>query len=293
MGVIVEYKSNCANGYKIMCESYNSAADVVRDCKERPFIDGRGFDNMGDGQLGGHTPKWLGVESYEEALRLLEEGYQPVVEKMKTQIKANLQGEAKRISFHNDVVGYAPIVPLAIMGVPNSMLNSYMKPIKSKVIDVYYDGAFRGVTSSDDIIATGAKVISVIMKLEQQGYRFNLYQVQGYSDETGTNLMKVKLKDAAQPIDIKRISFPMAHTAFFRVIGFDWYSKTPRGRYISSYGKALSDIDKTKGRLGEMFKEMFGKNAVYVSGNAIMHKGKNGEKYLTEVFTECGKNIKA
>lgn len=293
MGVIVEYKSKCANDYKIMCESYNSAAEVVRDCKERPFIDGRGFDNMGDGHLGGNTPGWLGVESYEQALRLLEEGYQPVVEEMKTMIKTNLQGEAKRISFHNDVVGYAPIVPLAIMGVPNSMLNSYMKPIKSKVVDVYYDGAFRGSTSSSDIIATGAKVISVIMKLEQQGYRFNLYQVQGYSDEMGTNLMKVKLKDAAQPIDLKRISFPMAHTAFFRVIGFDWYSKTPRGRYISSYGRALSDISKTSGKLGEMFREMFGKNAVYVSGNAIMYRGKDGEKYLTEVFTECEKNIKA
>ena len=293
MGIIVEYKSKCANDYKIMCESYNSAADVVRDCREREFISGKGFDNMGDGHLGGNAPSWLGVESYEQALKLLEEGYQPVVEEMKTMIKTNLQGEGKRISFHNDVVGYAPIVPLAIMGVPNSMLNSYMKPIKSKVVDVYYDGVFRGVTSSSDIIATGAKVISVIMKLEQQGYRFNLYQVQGYSDETGTNLMKVKLKDAAQPIDLKRISFPMAHTAFFRVIGFDWYSKTPRGRYISGYGKALSDISKTSGKLNEMFKEMFGKNAVYVSGNAIMYRGKDGEKYLMEVFTECEKNIKA
>lgn len=293
MGVIVEYKSKCANGYKIMCESYNSAADVVRDCREREFVSGRGFNNMGDGHLGGHTPDWLGVESYEQALKLLEEGYQPVVEEMKTMIKTNLQGEAKRISFHNDVVGYAPIVPLAIMGVPNSMLNSYMKPIKSKVVDVYYDGTFRGVTSSSDIIATGAKVISVIMKLEQQGYRFNLYQVQGYSDERGTNLMKVKLKDACQPIDIKRISFPMTHTAFFRVIGFDWYSKTPRGRYISSYGMVLSDINKTSGKLSEMFKEMFGKNAVYVSGNELKYKGEGGEQYLTEVFTKCEKNIKA
>lgn len=293
MSVITEHKSKCANGYKVMCESYNSAAEVVRDCKERPFIGGRGFGNMGDGNLGGHTQNWVGVQSYEQALRLLEEGYQPVVEEMKTMIKTNLQGEAKRISFHNDVVGYAPIVPLAIMGVPNSMLNSYMKPIKSKVVDVYYDGTFRGMTSSDDIIATGAKVISVILKLEQQGYRFNLYQVQGYSDETGTNLMKVKLKDAAQPIDLKRISFPMAHTAFLRVIGLDWYSKTPRGRYISGYGRVLSGISKTSGKLSEMFKEMFGKNAVYVSGNELQYKGESGEQYLTEVFTECGKNIKA
>ena len=34
-------------------------------CKGCPYIDGRGFDNMGDGQLGGHTQKWVGVESYD------------------------------------------------------------------------------------------------------------------------------------------------------------------------------------------------------------------------------------
>lgn len=291
MSVIKEYKLKSAGGYKIMCESYNSATDVVADCKKRT-ITNSSFNDMADGNLGGECKKWCGVDSYEQALEYLEKGYQPVVDKLKSAIKANLQGQGKRISFHNDVVGYAPIVPLVIMGVPNAMINSYMKPIKAKVIDVYYDGTFSCGVKSDNIINTGAKVISTILQLEQQGYRFNLYQVQSYSDEDGCDLMCVKLKDSMQPIDLKRISFPLTHTGFFRVIGFDWYSKTPKGQYRCSYGHALCHEDKVKNKLGDMFKEMFGDNAVYVSGNALLNKGDDGEKYLQEVFTKCGKGMK-
>lgn len=285
MSVIKEVKLKCADGYKIMVEKYNSASEVVADCKKRS-ITSNSFDNMDNGNLGGHSYTWCGVKSYEEALGYLENGYQPTVDKLKTQIKANLQGQGKRISFHNDIVGYAPIVPLAVLGVPNSMINSKMKPIKAKVIDVYYDGTFSSCIKSDEIIETGAKVISVILQLEQQGYRFNLYQVQSYSDDSNCDLLCVKLKDAGQPIDLKRISFPMTHTGFFRVIGFDWYSKTPKGIYRCAYGRALCHTSKVNEKLDIVSKELFGDNAVYVSGNYLLNQ-ENGEEYLKEVFTKC------
>lgn len=293
MSVIREYQLKSANGYKIMCEQYNSAAEVVADCRTRKITD-RSFDDMNDGSLGGHSEEWCGVKSYDEALEYLEKGYQPVVDQLKSAIKADLTGKGKRISFHNDIVGYAPIVPLAIMGVPNAMVNSHMKTIKAKVIDVYYDGTFSGGVSSDTIIKTGQKVISVILQLEQQGYRFNLYQVQSYSNSSNCDMMIVKLKDAAQPIDLKRISFPLTHTAFLRVIGFDWYSKTPKGTYREGYGHAVWYENRIRNKLLEMFKEMFGSNAVYISGTNILNEGDKGEKYLKEVFTKCEKkDIKA
>lgn len=291
MSVIREYKLKSANGYKIMCEQYNSAAEVVADCKVRKITD-RMFHDMADGNLGGHDTDWCGVDSYEQALEYLEKGYQPVVDKMKFAIRANISGQGKRISFHNDIVGYAPIVPLAIMGVPNAMVNSHMKQIKAKVVDVYYDGVFGCGVSSENIIKTSSKVIAAILQLEQQGYRFNLYQVQSYSDREDCDMMTVKLKDAAQPLDLKRISFPLTHTGFFRVIGFDWYSKTPKGKYRPRYGHAIGYEDSVKSKLPAMFKEMFGENAVFVSGAELLQKGERGEEYLKEAFTKCN-GIKA
>ena len=289
MSVIREYK--VANGYKIMCERYNSAAEVVNDAKTRKITDTR-FDNMAV-NLGGQNSNWCGVKNYEEALKLLSEGYQPIVEKLKAEIKANVQGNAKRVSFTNDIVGYAPVVPLAIMGVPNAMMNSYMKTIKAKVVDVYYDGVFGCGVSSDKIIATGSKIIAMILQLEQQGYRFNLYQVQSYSDGTDCDMMTVKLKDAAQPLDLKRVSFPMTHTAFFRVIGFDWYSKTPRGKFRSAYGHALVNEGRVNKKIDEIAKTMFGENAVYISGEQLRQEGSRAEEYLKERFTKCKNSIKA
>ena len=234
-------------------ESYNSSADVVHDCKTRKITD-CSFDNMQDGTLGGNDKTWCGVESYEQALQFLEEGYQPTVEKLKAGIKSNLQGNGKRISFHNDIVGYAPIVPLAILGVPNSMISSRMKPIKAKVIDVYYNMTASSGTNSKDIIDAGVKLLSAVIALEQQGYRFNLYAVQNYYKTGVCYMLKVKVKDAMQPIDLKRISFPLTHTGFFRVIGFDWYSKCPEAKYISCYGRSL-DYDFTNEQMQKTAKE--------------------------------------
>jgi len=264
-------------------ESYNSSMDVVRDCKTRSITD-NSFHNM-QVDLGGKEPDWCGVDSYEQALQFLEEGYQPTVEKMKTGLKSRLQGQGKRISFHNDIVGYSPIVPLAILGVPNSMINSKMKPIKAKVIDVYYNMTAGWMIDSNDIIDAGCKILGAIMSLEQQGYRFNLYACQNYYEYGKCYMLKVKVKDAMQPIDLKRISFPLTHTGFFRVIGFDWYSKCPEAKYISGYGRSI-DYDFDRVRMTKASKELFGDNAVWFGCAKVIE---NDECYVKEVLEDAGK----
>lgn len=281
--MIKKVKSNEIN-VDFIVESYNSSADVVKDCKIRSITDSK-FHNM-QSNLGGNSPEWCGVNSYEQALQFLGEGYQPTVEKLKVGIKSNLQGNGKRISFHNDIVGYSPIVPLAILGVPNSMINSHMKPIKAKVIDVYYNMTAGSVTDSEDIIQAGIKLLSAVIELEQQGYRFNIYAVQNYYDYGECYMLKVKVKDAMQPIDLKRISFPLTHTGFFRVIGFDWYSKCPEAKYLCGYGHSI-DYDFDRERMSKVAKEIFGNNAVWFGCAKIIRKG---EEYIKEVLENAGNN---
>jgi hypothetical protein len=266
-----------------MIESYNSTADVVRDCKTRKITNSSFDDMQKEGKVESNT-KWYGVESYEQALQFLEEGYQSTVEKLKAGIKSNLQGNGKRISFHNDIVGYAPIVPLAILGVPNSMINSRMKPIKAKVIDVYYDMTATCNVSSRDIIDAGIKMLGAIISLEQQGYRFNLYSMQVYYENKKSYTLKIKVKDAMQPLDLKRVSFPLTHTGFFRVIGFDWYSKCPEAKYISCYGHSL-DYDFTNEQMQKTAKEIFGDNAVWFGCANII---KENDDYVKEVLVNAG-----
>lgn len=250
--------------YKINIEQYSSAMEVVADCKKRPITNNR-FHDMSTHEIN----DWYGVKSYDEALELLNNGYQPIVEQLKGLSKIKANGETKRIQFENDIQGFMPIVPLAMMGVPNSMINMTMKPIKCKVIDVYYDITAECGYSSDDIIKAGAKLVGTILELEKQGYRFNLYAVQGYAGSHDADMLAVKIKSSDKPLDLRRISFPLCHTAFFRVIGFDWYSKFPKATYRSGYG--YSFVQEFGTEFKELGKQLFGDNAVVIACRKLIN----------------------
>lgn len=276
-------------GCRVMAEVFNSAHEVV-ETSSRRSITNSNFHNMRDGKLGGHDADWCGgIHSFDEAEKLMQSGYQPTVDKLKAGIKANVQGQGKRISFFNDVVGYAPIVPLALQGVPTSMQNAYMKPIKAKVLNVYYDMTASCGTSSKDIMEAGQKLLAAIMELEMQGYKFNLYAIQSYyGDGLGADILCTKIKNSNTPLDIKRISFPLTHTGYFRVIGFDWYSRCPKAKFRWAYGHGLGyDFDEKK--MAEGFKEVFGENAVVFSCAKVIKKD---VEHLKEVMTDAGKGKK-
>ena len=249
------------NNAVINIERFNSAQEVVRASASRK-ITSDAFHNMEDPEQVDST--FTSVHSLEEALEIMRIGYQPAVENLKT-ANSGLSGQGKRIAFQNDVVGFAPVVPLAIMGVPQSMMNMHMRPIKTKVIDVYYSMTVSCATSTRTIIENGQRLLGAIMNLEHQGYRINLYAIQEYYRNGSADMLVVKIKSSNTPLDLKRMSFALIHPAFFRVVGFDWYSKTPNGQYRLNYGHALGyDFDEQTMQRG--FQEMFGQNAVVFSG---------------------------
>lgn len=272
------------DSYKFHIERFDSAAEVVEKCRSRKMTSSR-FDDVKSIRLGG----WYGVDTYDQALEYMRTGYQPTVESMRGVFKANKMGEGTRFSFRNEIQGFAPVVPLALKNVPNCMVNMMMKPIKAKVIDIYYDSTAVCSISSEKIIEAGQKLLGTIIEMERQGYRFNLYAVQNYSDSNDSDMMIVRLKNASQPLDLKRVSFPLTHTAFFRVIGFDWYSKMPGGRYRSGYGQTLVRAAGGSEGVKGKFAEMFGKNALYFSCTEIIEKDK---EYIKEAVKDGNSKIR-
>lgn len=276
MSIIKEYKSKFFGGH-LNIEMYNSAQEVAHDLEVRSMTDSH-F----------HSPRWGSFTgaSRDEAYRMLREGYQPVVDSLKAKMKFTASGSAKRFKMQNDVAGFQPIIPNAIMGLPNSMINSSLKPIKTKVVDIYYEMTVPYYREAGELIQAGQKMLGVIMELELQGYRFNLYCTQGYYNDTqGCDMLCVKIKSANQPMDLKRMSFPIAHTAFFRGIGFDWYSKFPKGTYRDGYGRHIT-ADKSVEDVQEEYKKLFGKSAIFFSANTIVSKGDQAEQYIKEVLAK-------
>lgn len=285
----IEKTVKAFNNQKVFVECYDSADEVVEVSGKRPYRNNFDQDMRKPGEV---SKSWHYVDSFEEATELMKTGYQPTVEKLKKgTLKANVQGQAKRISFSNDIVGFSPIVPLALQGVPNSMQNSYMKPIKAKVLDVYYDMTASCHTKAEDIIKAGQQLLAAIMELEMQGYKFNLYAIQSYySYGKGADILCTKIKSSNTLLDLKRISFPLTHTAYFRVIGFDWYSRCPKTTYRHAYGQALGyNFGEDAMRKG--FKEIFGDNCIVFSCAKVLNESSEHFKNAIKDNSNLGKKV--
>lgn len=284
MSTIKNIKVKSMRGCNVRLEMFSSSEEVVTTSAERPITD-RYFEDTRNKRM---SKGWEGVENWSEAERLMKNGHQPTVDRMKETLKnVNISGSSKRIKFTNDVVGYAPIVPLALQGVPNCMQNSRMTPINTKVLDIYYDCGAPSLYSAEDMLKAGQKLLGVILELEAQGYKFNLYAIGGQcdGDVRTADVMCVKIKSSNTPLDLKRISFPMAHPAFARVIKFDWYSRFPQGKYRSSYGYSLG-IKFSEEELTRGFEEMFGRKCVAFCCSKLI---RNDEEHIREAIKNAGR----
>jgi len=258
--------------HRTMIETFSSANELVSITKARKFNPNGGFDSdTFSGQRDGDG-SWQGCKTMKEAVGLLQNGWAENVEVLKNKMNGTKQKvDGKRMTFKNDVVGYTPIVPLAIMGIPNSMLNSHQRPIKTKIIDLYYDTTVSCGNSPKQILNNGMKIVETVINLEQSGYRVRLSAMQSYSNRETSDTLIVGVKSENQPLDIKRIMFPLMHPAMFRMIGFGWYERCPTATHRSGYGRALS-YTFTEKQMQDFIEKAFGKTAIYISGTFIQEK---------------------
>jgi len=274
MSVIYTKKVKAFNNKPINVERFDTPFEVVDVGNTRQlmpcFSDERGR---------ARDKSWTGVADFAEAQRYMADGYQPTVDKMKN-IDIKLEGQGKRFGFRNEVVGFTPVVPLVLQGVPNCMVNTHIKPIKAKVINVFYDMTASCGTDKEDMLEAGQRLLAACMELEMQGYKFNLYCTQTYWDRTDGDVICVKIKNANTPLNLKRMSFALTHPAFFRVIGFDWYSRFPNGKYRAGYGHAIG-YDFTDDVVSKGFEELFDQRCVvFTCSRAIRYDKESFKKTL-------------
>lgn len=169
---------------------------------------------------------FTGTKSYEEAVKFALEGYTKPLDALKRgTIEAERKGTApRRCRVVNDIVGYTPNVPAAVIGLPQSMIRSDNEPKKSKVVEILYSPDANYMVSEKTIEKAGIAVLSLINNLEKSGYRVALKIGFFVADMDGgeRTIATVKVKDWRQPIDLKKIAFPICNASMLRRIGFRW-----------------------------------------------------------------------
>lgn len=266
------------NGTDIRMEQFSNCREIVEICKSRPKNGSFRKSHFETGYK--CDSSFEGIKSMSEAYDMMNNGWSEKVDVLKENIR-NVQQKmsSEKISgLRPDVVGFVPIVPNALMGLPNSMLNTNMKPKKNKVINIVYGLSFSAYVDKDEIIEAGLKVMQAIMRLEAQGFRVRLTACQNYSprDNKCQHLMTVRCKSEDQPLDAQRVMFPMFHPAMFRSIGFGWYETLPEATYLEGYGTPIYHYMSEK-QIDDMMCQLFGRTAIYLDGTAVL---KDGDEYI-------------
>lgn len=173
--------------------------------------------------------KFTGTKDFGEAVDLLVNGWDVGIKELNKKIKANKLRQQDTIKAQSEIgmVGYQPIVPNYIMGLPNNMLGTKMKPVKQKVINIIKNVSYNCETTQQQIYDESIKSLEIIMALERAGYRINLYTMFGsrvtnaiyarYSKNLYI-IFLTKIKGANQRLNINKTAFPLCHSSFIRRI---------------------------------------------------------------------------
>lgn len=201
--------------------------------------------------------KWAGVV-YDDARELLQSGWSIESEKLNAMLNvADMKAKPMPAQkFGYGVVGFAPVVPLVLAGVPQNMLTKVKALGRDKVITVNKSISYNCGASSEEIEKESVKALAIVRRLEKVGYAVNLNVVWGVSSRNGGNgtryLWKVRVKAANERMNISKVAFPLVNPAFLRRIMFSVLEKwdgTPDS-FTCGYGYPIPD-SMAEGMLGK------------------------------------------
>ncbi len=191
------------------------------------------------------SKSFTGTDSWEESLDLMRTGYVEGMEKLKNDLLNSVNprttSTCKNISTV-DIVGFAPLVANAIIGMPKSMINSKKINTPSKVISIFYNPIDNGGVDSGRFVTAGAHLLSLIIQLEKGGYRVSLSIVSAFCTSKQKSIASVPIKDHRSKINPLKVSYPILHPSFFRRQMFRWLETNPDVEdevYRGTYGEPL------------------------------------------------------
>ena len=238
---------------------------------------------------------FTGTENYGEAERLMMNGWEEYVAEiresgLKVRNANSSTDYTSRKTPRNAVIGYAPHVPNAILGLPESMITTDNSPKKCKVISIFYVPCSTADTSTETYKKAGIALLSLINKLELGGYRVNLrasFKSSVCDNERicGT----VVVKTWRQPLDLSLVSFALAHPSFQRRIGFNWLETLPKldnNSWNCGYGRTIEVGDSNYDSCKKLYEDngVLNKNEFYISLKLIENCGFD----MKQVAEKCG-----
>lgn len=269
-------------------DSINQFMTAISTREENSAMKGCGHSKSG-------SEDFTGTKSWEEACEQLKEGWKKPLSEIKKEfgqfkVKSNVSASRQRVT--TGVVGYAPLVPNAIRGLPNSMITAERIPQKVKAVSIVYNVNVHCGWTPDQLIKCGIAVLKIVNQLELQGYRVKL-SVEVFSSCNDSDHLRclVSVKDWRQPIDLKKLCFPLVSPSMFRRMGFRWLETVPNmtnDGFRSGYGSPICGENQYQKDL-ERAKEykVIGENDYFLSAYMIKENRHDVKKIMEQAGMTC------
>ena len=174
---------NVDNNGKIEFVEFNSLQEFYKYLCDTPLNDSFRWKDLSSVKS---DYRFTQTNSYEEAVDLFHNGWSEMSQRLSQRLKAEGKMEQVMVAKSvQSVVGFQPIVPLYLSGIPNNMINRKMQPVKQKVVTLNKSVTYSCGVSTDEIVEESIKAFRIIQKLEAQNYRVNLNIVLGVYESNG------------------------------------------------------------------------------------------------------------
>lgn len=166
------------------------------------------------------SKSFTGTASFEQADNLRRKGDKKslaMLNKYKIKFDKYIQyNNGYKIKQRNDIHGFVPIVPNAIIGLPLSMINQSREAKKVKGIDIFYNVSVRCSTRTDDIARKGAIMLSLIDALERKGFRVNLKVGSVCTKGKTVHGIVTTMKRYDEPLNIRKLAYYLVNPSCLR-----------------------------------------------------------------------------
>jgi len=212
---------------------FTTLSSLVEYIKETPTNECYSRSRASELTTGRINDSFTGTKTFEEALGYLENGWTAMSEKLTDRLKLQkqLSPVKKSRKVFQSVVGYTPIVPNYLHGIPTDMLMSKIVATKQRVITINKDNSYMAGDNVNDIEKWSIEAFRIVQAIEAQGIRCNLNLIHATSFESCRNvkrlIIKVRIKGSGEKLNISKMSFPMINPAMTRRIFWRVYETMP------------------------------------------------------------------
>lgn len=223
--------------FRVFAQNFTSAAELVRYCVGRSPTPGVEEYNHFNG-VDPWDKHWSDFRSSAELVKLVETGVmnkELLNEVGRYARTAQVKDEEKLTQKYLDVAGGCPVVPLFLTGTPTCMYSIKKKKVKSRIVKLCIFCKALSHISTEDYKRAGELITKTVAKLEKAGYRIRLLAMDAYEDRNYMNrpqetfdgrhgiwVVTHMIKRENEPMNYRRIMFPLTRMAYHRGLGFGW-----------------------------------------------------------------------